>query len=92
MPAEVGMAACFIHGGTFQFNPYKVAAVLVDPVTGKPPDVDPDPATPDFDVRVARSVQRFICVPCCRDVNREAGYEKIAILDDGAQIIELNER
>ena len=87
-PVEVGTARCFIHGGYFEFNPYKVAAVLVDPVTGKPPDVDPDPATPNFAEREARSVQRFICVPCCREVNRVAGYEKIRILDDGAQVIE----
>jgi hypothetical protein len=87
-PVEVGMAPCYIHGGVFEFNPYKVAAVLVDPVTGAPPDVDPDPATPSLDARVARSVQRFICVPCCQEVNRHVGYEKIAILDDGAQVIE----
>jgi hypothetical protein len=52
-PVLVAMGPCFVHGAVFLFDPDRVTSVLVDPVTGAPPDVDPDPATPDMDDRVA---------------------------------------
>ena len=87
-PAEAAMGPCLIHGGMFVFNPYKVTVVLIDPVTRKPPDVDPDPGTPDLDARMARSVQRVICPDCCSRLNVEAGFEKFPLLDDGLQVID----
>jgi len=85
--AVVAFVPCYVHGGIFTCNPDLVTTVLVDPVTGYPPDVEPDPATPALGVRMARSGQRFICQPCCGRLNQEVGYEKFPRLDDGKQVI-----
>ena len=69
------MAPCFIHAGIFSFDPDRVTSVLIDPVTNAPPDVNPDPATPEVTVRVARSVRRPICPACCQLLNDEAARQ-----------------
>jgi hypothetical protein len=74
-PVLVAMGPCFVHGAVFLFDPDRVTSVLVDPVTGAPPDVDPDPATPDMDDRVARSVRRPICPLCCKFLNDTAAAQ-----------------
>jgi hypothetical protein len=69
--AEVAMAPCFIHGGVFGFDPEAVCSVLVDPETGRPPDVGPDgqAITPDPEA-VQRSVRKPVCDDCMERANR----------------------
>lgn len=67
------LGTCYAHDGAFWFDPEHVNVVLVDPVTGRPPDVGPDPDTPDDEARRARSAWQPVCVQCCDRVNLLAG-------------------
>lgn len=76
-PVVIATGPCYIHGGLFSFDPVRVQTVWIDPVTGRPPDVDEDGAKlPDDDPVVVagmgRAVQRFLCPDCCRALNFEA--------------------
>ena len=75
-PVLIAMAPCHVHGGVFAFDPDQVQSVLIDPETGRPPDVDeagyllpPDPSQAE---RIARSVRRPICPACCKMLNEAA--------------------
>jgi hypothetical protein len=61
----IGLGPCYLHGGLFEFDPDTVVTVLVDPQTGRPPDVGEsgEPCTVD-PAAEARAVQRPICDPC----------------------------
>lgn len=72
---------CVIHGGYFAYDPELVPTVLIDPYTGRPPDVDetgqrcePSPEA------VARSLREPYCPGCARRLNAEAvrlGYDPV---------------
>ena len=66
------LGPCWVHKGTFPFDPDRVTSVLIDPQRGFPPDVDagghrqaPGPGA------VARSVRQPICPQCCKRLNAE---------------------
>lgn len=74
----IALGTCWIHKQVFEFDPDTVITVLIDPQTGRPPDVDADgnPCRPEPGA-VQRSVQQVICDPCMDRVNagkRAAGY------------------
>lgn len=60
------ISPCYIHHGYFMADPDNVVSVLVDPQTGKPPDVDPHPDGLGMD----RAIQAVICDDCVREVNK----------------------
>lgn len=61
----VGFCACWLCKQVFMFNPDSVPSVLIDPVTGRPPDLGGDPA---------RAQREPLCPTCVETVNplREA--------------------
>lgn len=72
-PAEFVLGPCAVHGGMFAYDPDRVPVVLIDPATGRPPDVDeaghrrePEPGA------VERSVTRPYCPPCAVRLNSAA--------------------
>jgi hypothetical protein len=73
-PVMIAMAPCHLHGGIFSFDPDRVQSLLIDPATGRPPDVDEDNQRMDRDApgveeAFARSVQTFLCPACCKKLN-----------------------
>lgn len=67
------LGPCFIHGGLFMYDPYRVPSILVDPETGRPPDVtaegqrcEPSPEA------LGRSARQPYCPDCAKRLNREA--------------------
>jgi hypothetical protein len=66
----VAVGPCFVHGGVFRYDPERVPTVLIDPDTGRPPDVgaDAQPVTPD-PAAVARAVARPYCPGCAVKLN-----------------------
>lgn len=83
---EIAIDKCYIHGDYFAFNPDTVVSVLIDPQTGRPPDVDaqerhvtPEPGS------VERSVKRPVCDDCTALVNarlRARGYPEVQYARD----------
>jgi hypothetical protein len=77
-PVMIAYAPCFLHGGIFGFDPDRVQTIMIDPVTGTPPDVSPvtgetlDPDTALVKERLARAVQRVLCPGCCTKLNAAA--------------------
>lgn len=76
--------SCFVHGGLFSFDQATVPSVLVDPETGRPPDVDQrgEPIEPD-PVALGRSVRQPICPRCVAAVNPERAQRGLAPLEEG---------
>jgi hypothetical protein len=71
-PVMIAYGPCHVHGGIFGFDPDRVTSVLIDPLTGCPPDVDPVTGLPvpvPDPARMARSVKQPVCPDCCRALN-----------------------
>jgi len=61
---------CYTCGQPFTFNPDRVPSALVDPTTGRPPDVSENgvTVTPTREA-VARSVRQPLCANCVERIN-----------------------
>lgn len=73
-PVLIAMGPCHVCGGIFGFDPDRVTSVLIDPETGRPPDVDEDGNFVDLETEaegVARSSRRPVCPRCCKALNAE---------------------
>lgn len=69
-----GVAPCVICGKRFVFDPDRVPVVLVDPQTGRPPDVDSHGNRQEADpAAVERAETRPYCPNCARRLNIAAG-------------------
>lgn len=78
----LAMGVCYGHKGRFSFNPDTVVVVMIDPVTGFPPDVAPDGSNiiPTEEAR-ARAVTRPLCDRCVQRVNRGRAAQGRPIVD-----------
>jgi hypothetical protein len=69
---EFAIGTCAVHGGVFAFDPEQVPAVLIDPETGRPPDVDAAGHHCEASQEARnRSVARPYCPSCAREINAE---------------------
>jgi hypothetical protein len=78
--AWIGTFPCWTHQDRtgepgqhyFEADPGTVMSVLIDPDTGRPPDIGEDGAPVPIDPdAVARCIQAFICPDCLAAVNEE---------------------
>lgn len=64
------LAPCFFCRERFESNPLTVHSITIDPVTGRPPDVDAEgnPQQPAEEA-LARARKREVCPACVAEVN-----------------------
>lgn len=68
----IAFGPCCVCGNVFSFNPDQVPSILMDPETGRPPDVDENghPTQPSPEA-AARAVKRPYCPVCAKALNTE---------------------
>jgi hypothetical protein len=69
----VAFGRCWICRRTFSFHPERVTSVLIDPLSGKPPDLGGDPG---------RARREPVCPSCCVRVNIERRDRGLPLLDE----------
>lgn len=76
-PYLLAVGPCWSCKRTFSFNPARVPSIPIDPQTGKPPDIDPEPGGYE------RAEREPICEACMTLMNarrRERGLPEMPIL------------
>lgn len=73
MSEEIAFGNCFVHGGLFMFDPDTVTSVLIDPVTGLPPDMGGNER---------RARREPVCPACCKAANPERARRGLEPLDE----------
>jgi hypothetical protein len=69
----VAIAPCWMCKVPFSFHPDLVTSVLIDPVTGRPPDLGGDPD---------RAVREPLCPSCCKIANARRRLSGLELLDE----------